>query len=231
MFYTYLKIDENVLQYLEVGDIMKVNYNLVMESIIKENQEKGIKPSLLLHVCCAPCSSAALEKLIKYFNITIYYYNPNISPITEYKKRVSELKKFLHDTNMENEVNVIEGEYDNSSFDEIARGFEHEKEGGTRCFKCYYLRLNSTAKLALEKKFDYFTTTLSISPYKSASKLNEIGSVLEKKYGVKYLYSDFKKKDGYKRSIELSYKYNLYRQNYCGCIYSYEVMKNEKADI
>lgn len=208
---------------------MKINYDTKMEEIISKNN--GKKPSLLLHVCCAPCSSAVLERLLAYFEITIYYYNPNISPYEEYEKRILELKRLLGELSILDEVDVIEGIYDNEKFIELSKGLESEREGGIRCTKCYYLRLESTAKVAKENGFDYFTTTLSISPYKDASKLNQIGEVLEHQYGVSYLYSDFKKKDGYKRSIELSRIYKLYRQDYCGCIYSKEARENEKANI
>lgn len=210
---------------------MKINYDKVMEDIIAKECEQTKVPTLLLHVCCAPCSSAVLERLSKYFKITIYYYNPNISPYEEYRKRVCELKRFVREIDTKHEITIVEGVYEPEKFEQLARGLEQEKEGGARCFKCYYLRLHSTALLAKEKNFDYFTTTLSISPYKNAEKLNQIGEMLEKKYGVSYLYSDFKKKEGYKRSIELSRKYHLYRQDYCGCIYSCEVMKNEKTNI
>ncbi len=211
---------------------MKENYQNTMEQIIeKEKQNKKI-PTLLLHVCCGPCSSSVLERLASYFEITIYYYNPNISPMEEYKKRVEEVKRFLREIKAENKIHFIEGKYDNEIFENLAKGLENEPEGGARCVKCYYLRLEETAKVAKENNFDYFTTTLSVSPYKNASKLNEIGRLLEDKYDTHYLVSDFKKKDGYKRSIELSKEYNLYRQDYCGCIYSkkereeYEKSKN-----
>lgn len=201
---------------------MKENYQKQMEKIIASEQEQGHIPSLLLHACCAPCSSSVLEKLSSFFEITIYYYNPNISPVEEYNKRVFEIKNFLDKLHPHNPIHFVEGDYNPDDFDEVIKGLEHEPEGGARCSKCYYLRLEKAAQFAIANKFDYFTTTLSVSPYKNAEKLNTIGLSLEKKYGVPYLVSDFKKKDGYKRSIELSKKYNLYRQNYCGCIYSKE---------
>lgn len=206
---------------------MKENYQKIMEDIIlKEKDNKEIK-TLLLHACCAPCSSSVLEKLSSIFEITIYYYNPNISPYEEYEKRVNEIKRFISELDIKNPIHFMEGKYDPDTFLEISKGLENEPEGGARCNKCYYLRLKETAITAQKYKFDYFTTTLSVSPYKNAQKLNKIGSILEEQYQVKYLTSDFKKKDGYKRSIELSKKYNLYRQNYCGCIYS----KREEVNV
>lgn len=205
----------------------KINYQCVLDNEIKKIISEDKTPSLLLHSCCAPCSSYVIEYLSKYFYITVFYYNPNIQPEYEYRKRVIEEMNFINKFKTKNKVEFIEGNYDPSKFFEIAKGLEEIKEGGQRCFKCYKLRLNETAKLAKEYKFDYFTTTLSISPYKNAQKLNEIGLELEKIYDVKYLCSDFKKKNGYKRSIELSNEYGLYRQDYCGCIYS--KLEREKA--
>ncbi len=198
----------------------KINYSLKTEEIIEENKREHILPSLLLHACCAPCSSACLEYLNKHFNITIYYYNPNISPKAEFDKRLNEEKRLVSEMPFENSVDVIEGFYDYNEFLEIAKGLETVPEGGERCFKCYRLRLEKTAELAKEKGFDYFCTTLSISPLKNSQKINEIGYEVEKEYGVKWLPSDFKKKEGYKRSIELSKEYDLYRQNFCGCVFS-----------
>ena len=194
-----------------------MNYQVLMDEIIEN--EKGKNKKLLLHACCAPCSSYVLEYLSKHFDITIFYYNPNIYPYDEYKKRIIEVDKLIKKMNLTN-VNLIEAEYDNDEFMKFAEPMKDEKEGGPRCFKCYELRLRKTVEYAKENGFDYFTTTLSISPYKNAKKLNEIGEELSKKYGIKYLYADFKKKNGYKRSIELSKIYDLYRQDYCGCIYS-----------
>jgi len=201
---------------------MKQNYQLLMEQEIEKNIKLNKKPTLLLHCCCAPCSSYVLETINKYFDITVLYYNPNISPVEEFNKRYNELKKLVKETNLENKIKFLEVEYNNEEFEEIAKGLENEPEGGARCTKCYYLRLEMTAKIAKEHNFDYFTTTLSISPYKDAEKLNKIGEVLEKKYNIKHLYADFKKKNGYKRSIELSKIYGLYRQDYCGCRFSKE---------
>lgn len=204
---------------------MKENYQLKMEKLI-ENLPKNHIPSLLLHACCAPCSSYVLELLSNYFKITIVYYNPNIYPKSEYDKRYREIDKVLEGINAKNPISVLEVEYDQESFEKISKGLEKENEGGVRCHKCYYLRMEKTASLAEYLHYDYFTTTLSISPYKNASVLNGIGQILENKYQVKYLYADFKKKEGYKKSIELSKKYNLYRQEYCGCKYS---MKKEET--
>lgn len=177
-------------------------------------------PNLLLHSCCAPCSSYVIEYLSNYFNITIYYYNPNISPVEEYNKRKQEQIKFINEFKSTNKLNIIDVDYNYDDFLNITCGLENEPEGGSRCNKCYLLRLEETAKKAKQLNYDYFATTLTVSPYKNSKKLNEIGYLLEQKYNIKYLCSDFKKKDGYKRSIELAKEYNLYRQNYCGCIFS-----------
>lgn len=197
------------------------NLQKELEKIIEQNKKEGTMPSLLLHACCAPCSSYCIEYLHKYFDITLFFYNPNIFPAEEYAHRVNELKRLV--TEMGLSISVLEAENDTESFYALAKGRENIREGGARCFDCYRLRLKKTAQLAKEKGFDYFTTTLSISPLKNSKKLREIGLELEGEYGVKNLPSDFKKKEGYKRSIELSKKYNLYRQNYCGCEYSVRV--------
>lgn len=198
---------------------MKENYQLKMEEII-HSIDSDRAPKLLLQACCAPCSSYVLELLSNYFQITILYYNPNIYPFSEYEKRLGEVRKLIKLVKGKNPINIMEVDYDSASFDSISKGLENEKEGGIRCHKCYYLRMEKTAKLAKEYNYDFFTTTLSISPYKNAQVLNRIGEVLEEKYHVRYLYADFKKKEGYKRSIELSKQFNLYRQEYCGCKYS-----------
>lgn len=181
-------------------------------------------PRLLLHSCCAPCSSYVLEYLRQYFQITVFYYNPNISMEQEYQKRVAEQKRLIDAYNQLLDsgysISVIEGDYEPEIFYAAAKGLEQCPEGGERCFACYALRLRKTAELARQLGQDYFTTTLTISPLKNAAKLNEIGERLAKQYQVPWLPSDFKKKNGYKRSIELSAEYNLYRQNYCGCVYS-----------
>ena len=206
---------------------MKQNYQVIMDNMLNKIKESGSVPSLLLHTCCAPCSSYVLEYLSEYFNITIYYYNPNINTYEEFKKRSLEQLRLLNEIKLKNKVSCIIAEYNNNEFEDAIKGLTDEPEGGKRCFKCYHLRLEQACKYALEHNFDYFTTSLSISPYKNSTKINEIGEELEKLYSVNYLYADFKKKDGYKRSIELSRIYNLYRQDYCGCIYS----KKRKDDL
>lgn len=198
----------------------KINYQKELEKVIDGCTRSGSVPSLFLHSCCAPCSSYTLEYLSGYFKITVFYYNPNIYPETEYYKRVEEQKRFIAALPVKYPVDFVEGNYDTERFYAMARGLEHVPEGGERCFKCYELRLREAACRAAEGGFDYFATTLTISPLKNAQKLNEIGQQLEKEYGVKHLPSDFKKKNGYKRSIELSAQYGLYRQDYCGCVYS-----------
>ena len=198
----------------------KINYDCLMEKIIMENRAKSRVPTLLLHTCCAPCSSAVIERLAQDFKITVFYYNPNIEPYEEYLKRKEEQKKFLKVFPSPNPLNFLDCDYENEEFKKLALGLEKEKEGGPRCFRCYRLRLLKTAQKAKELGFDYFTTSLSISPYKNAQKLNEIGLELEQVCGVPYLVSDFKKNDGYKKSILFSKEYNLYRQDYCGCVYS-----------
>ena len=198
---------------------MKTNYKLLMDKEIELIRKTGKKPKLLLHSCCAPCSSAVLEMLVDVFDITLYFYNPNISEESEFLFRLEELKRLIVEMGLK-QVRIISPEYNNSEFFDISKGMEELLEGGKRCEKCYWLRLENSAMYAKENGYDYFTTTLSISPYKNAQWLNEIGLELEKKYGVKYLCSDFKKGNRYKRSCELSKEYNLYRQNFCGCIYS-----------
>lgn len=199
---------------------MKVNYQLMLDREIQQITAAGRVPKLLLHSCCAPCSSYVLEYLSQYFDITVLYYNPNISPAAEFEKRATEQEKLVASIPTLHPVTFLCGHYDPSEFTAIAKGLEDLPEGGERCTKCYRLRLEETAKLAKELGYDYFTTTLSISPLKDAERLNTIGGELAERYGVAYLYSDFKKKEGYKRSIQLSADYNLYRQDYCGCIYS-----------
>ena len=184
------------------------------------------RKTLLLHVCCAPCSSYVLEYLSEYFDISLLFYNPNIYPSEEYQKRLDEVKRLIGEMPLKSKVKIIEGRYEPNDFFDIANGLEKAEEGGERCFKCYRLRLDEAAREAKKGNFDFFTTTLSISPHKNAQKLNEIGEELEKQYGVRYLYADFKKKEGYKRSIELSRIYGLYRQNYCGCGFSRAAAEN-----
>ena len=194
-----------------------MNYNLEMEKQI-DNIEPGTK--LLLQVCCAPCSSACIERLSNIFQINILYYNPNITDENEYNKRLDEVKKYTSMINVKYPIKIIDSKYDPESFFEISRGLENEPERGKRCYKCYKLRLEETARVAEKEKIPYFCTTLTLSPYKNSDWINEIGEELDKKYNSTYLYSDFKKNNGYKRSIELSKEFNLYRQDYCGCVYS-----------
>lgn len=202
------------------------NFHRELLELVEKLQAAECVPRLLLHSCCAPCSSRCIEFLSRYFYVTVFYYNPNISYEEEYRKRVEEQIRFIREYPAKYKVDFIEGDYETHKFYETVKGLENCREGGERCFKCYRLRLEKTAKLAKEKGFDYFTTTLTISPLKNSLKLNEIGLELGKQYEVEYLLSDFKKKEGYKRSIELSKEYNLYRQNYCGCIYSKQQIAN-----
>ena len=196
----------------------KINYQKKLEEIILKSGNK--KPTLLVHSCCAPCSSYVLEYLNPFFNISVLYYNPNISPEDEYIHRKEEQKRLISEMKWTNPVKFIDCDYDNEIFENTVKNLKNEPEGGARCAVCFALRLEKTAQIAKEMEFDYFVTTLSISPLKDAALLNKIGNSLFEKYGVLYLPSDFKKKEGYKRSIELSKEYNLYRQNFCGCIYS-----------
>ena len=202
-----------------------MNYDKLMEEQMSSTKEGS---TLLLHACCAPCSSACLERLSNFFKITIIYYNPNITEEKEYLKRLEELRNFIQKIKVKYPINIIDTRYDPKEFFEISKGLEKEKERGKRCYKCYELRLEETAKVAKENNFDFFATTLTLSPYKKTDWLNEIGENLSNKYQTSYLYSDFKKKNGYKRSIELSKEYNLYRQDYCGCIYSKLEREEEK---
>lgn len=197
---------------------MNKNYQKQLEKLIEGLGDR--RPRLLLHACCAPCSSYCIEYLSRYFDVTLFFYNPNITVKNEYEKRAGELRHLTEVMPLSSKVQIAEGKYEPQKFFEISKGLENIAEGGERCFKCYELRLRETAEAAKEQRFDYFSTTLSISPLKNAGKLNEIGGRLSEEYGVNYLFSDFKKNNGYKRSIELSKEYNLYRQNYCGCVYS-----------
>ncbi len=196
------------------------NYQKELEQIIHICQKEEKTPRLLLHSCCAPCSSYVLEYLSSYFSITVFYYNPNIYPPEEITKRAAEQKRLISQLPAVHPITYLEGSYDPQSYYQAIKGHEQDREGGERCFLCYHLRLKEAAKLARSEGYDYFTTTLSISPLKNADKLNEIGEELAKEYGVAYLSSDFKKKNGYQRSIELSREYELYRQDYCGCVFS-----------
>ena len=194
---------------------MKENYNNIFEDI---TSKLNYRPKVLLHSCCAPCSSHVVTLLKEYFDVIVLYYNPNIYPLEEYLKRKNEQIKLLEILN----IPIMDIDYDHNEFKENVKGLEDEKEGGARCNKCFALRLEKTAILAQLNQFEYFCTTLTVSPYKNSQIINKIGAILEQKYNVKYLYSDFKKKEGYKKSIELSKKYDLYRQHYCGCEYSVE---------
>ena len=196
----------------------KINYQIKLDEIIKSLD--GKTPKLLLHACCGPCSSYVLEYLSNYFEITILYYNPNIYPEKEYNRRLEELITFVPKIEYKNPVKVISDTYIPKDFYDSVKGLELLGEKSRRCYECYMLRMERAAIYAKENGYDYFTTTLSISPYKVSEWINEIGELLEKKYDIKYLYSDFKKRNGYKRSQELSYQYGMYRQNYCGCSFS-----------
>lgn len=197
-----------------------MNYQKKLDELIEKLQKENAKPTLLLHACCAPCSSYCLEYLSKTFDITVLFYNPNIESEMEFNKRVDELIRFIDECRSIEGVNLEILDYDNSEFYDAVEGLEDEKEGGVRCFKCYELRLRKTAEYAKEHDFEYITTTLTISPHKNSDKINEIGVKVAEEYGLKYLLSDFKKNDGFKRSIELSKEYDLYRQSFCGCEFS-----------
>lgn len=199
---------------------MDRNYQKELEKLISNLEKEEKVPTLFLHSCCAPCSSYVLEYLSNYFSITVFYYNPNIFPEEEFMKRIHEQEMLIEKLPAKHKISFVAGNYDSDKFYAMAKGLEMVPEGGERCFKCYELRLRESAEMAKQGGFDYFTTTLSISPLKNAKKLNEIGERLADEYGVKYLNSDFKKKNGYKRSTELSKEYGLYRQDYCGCVYS-----------
>ncbi len=199
---------------------MNQNYQAMLDKILMTECGGEKRPTLLLHACCAPCSSYVLEYLVPYFDITLFFYNPNISPAEEHRVREEELRRLVREMGLSEQVKLITGEYTPEKFNELAKGRESLPEGGARCRDCYRLRLSESARVAAEGGFDYFTTTLSISPYKRADWLYEIGCEEGEARGVKYLPSDFKKKNGYKRSCELSAEYGLYRQNYCGCVYS-----------
>lgn len=204
----------------------KINYQKKLDELINGISE-GTVPRLLLHSCCAPCSSYTLEYLSRYFDITVLYYNPNISPRSEFDKRAVEQARLIAELPAQHKVKLVVYDYDYTEFLDIARGYESCQEGGERCFRCYRMRLEKTAEKAKAEGFDYFCTTLSISPLKDSQIINKIGYETAEKYGVKWLPSDFKKKEGYKRSIELSREYNLYRQNFCGCAYSKKEAKDE----
>ena len=208
---------------------MKINYQLAMERELAEIARREGRPRLLLHSCCAPCSSAVLERLTDWFDLTVFYYNPNIAPEEEFLRRAEEQRRLIAELPHAHEIQFRCGEYESEAFEALARGLEDMPEGGERCTRCFRLRLGKTAALAAREGFDYFTTTLSISPLKDAQRLNAIGGELAEQFGVSYLFSDFKKKNGYKRSCELSLQYGLYRQDYCGCRFSQ--MEREKKKI
>lgn len=205
-----------------------MNYNKLMEEEINKIIESNTKPKILLHSCCAPCSTHCIKTLTPYFDITVLYYNPNIEPYEEYLKRKEEEIRFINEFPHTNKIDIMDCDYDNDLFLEMSKGLEMEPERGARCIKCYYLRMNKTAIEAKNNNYDYFATTLTLSPLKDAKKLNEIGEKLQEKHNIKYLYSDFKKKEGYKDSIEMSKEYNLYRQDYCGCKFSKRDRDKEK---
>ncbi len=204
-----------------------MNYQKELDKIIEQLVKEERVPRLLLHSCCAPCSSYVLEYLSDYFSITVYYYNPNIYPESEYTKRILEQQSLIERLPVRHPVSFLAGPYEKEKFYQISDGLEDVKEGGARCMKCYELRLRETANVAKEGGFDYFTTTLSISPLKKAEALNQIGLQVADEVGVPYLVSDFKKKNGYQRSIELSREYNLYRQDYCGYEFSLRERRGE----
>lgn len=207
-----------------------IHFQLWLDKRIDEIKQNKIAPKLLLHSCCAPCSSYVLEYLSQYFSITVFFYNPNIQPKQEYYKRLNEQKMFIKQFPVKYKIGLIEGLYEPEIFFQAIKGLEQEEEGGKRCFRCYHLRLEKTAQKALELKISFFTTTLTISPHKNAQIINQIGHEIVANYSnhLEYLYSDFKKKDGFKRSIVLSNQYHLYRQNYCGCIFSKNKRITEK---
>ena len=209
---------------------MKQNYQKWLDRELESIVSSSTKPRLLLHVCCAPCSSYVLEYLSSYFDITAHFYNPNIAPASEYTQRAEELRRLIQEMSLDNSVTCVIDPYDPAPFAAIAAGREHLPEGGERCTECYRIRLEETAKVAKKDGFDYFTTTLSISPLKDAERLNAIGAELSAQYGIPYLFSDFKKREGYKRSIQLSADHNLYRQDYCGCIYSKRDAEKRKKE-
>ena len=208
----------------------KRNYAKELNTLIETFTHEEKRPTLLLHACCAPCSSAVLEKLTAHFKITVLFYNPNIYPEAEYQKREAELKRLISEMPCTKEVALVDLPYVPEEFFTAVRGLEHIPEGGERCFVCYRLRLERSAQYAADHGFDYFCSTLSISPMKNAAKLNEIGAELSEIYPVKLLPSDFKKKGGYLRSIELSREYGLYRQNYCGCVFSKQEAQRRESE-
>lgn len=197
-----------------------MNYQRILDQTIGEITKNNVVPTLLLHSCCAPCSSYVIEYLSNFFEITVYYYNPNIFPDVEYLRRADEQRRYIEKLSSVHPIKFLEGEFDPTQFDAAIAGNEQALEGGKRCYSCYHLRLNQTALVAKSLDYNYFCTTLSVSPHKNAAWINEIGEELSKKFAVNFLRADFKKKEGYKRSLELSKIHNLYRQDYCGCRFS-----------
>lgn len=223
-------LQEKKIQITKQITIPKINYQIELDKIISEIEQIEETPTLLLHSCCGPCSSYVLEYLSKYFEITVFYYNPNIYPSQEYWYRVEEQKKIIELTDAKNPIRMIEGKYEVEKFYKMAEGMEHLPEGGERCHKCYEMRLSEAAKLASSNHFDYFTTTLTISPHKNSQVLNRIAQKVGQEYGVTPLPSDFKKKGGYKRSCEITEQYGMYRQDYCGCEFSMERLKKKESE-
>lgn len=220
---------------------MKRNYQLELDKITKRISETGERPSLLLHACCAPCSSYCLEYLAEYFDITVLFYNPNLYPEAEYEKRADEERRLISEMNERlvesgKEIRLAVSDFDSREFYEKIKGLEDCREGGERCRKCFELRLERAAEYAKDHGFDFFTTTLTISPLKNAERLNDVGEKAAEKFGVRHLPSDFKKRGGYQRSIVLSREYGLYRQDYCGCVFSLrerdgrEASRRQEAD-
>lgn len=209
--------------------LQKINYSKILDNTIEDIRRRGVRPRLMLHSCCAPCSSYVLEYLSAYFDITVFYYNPNIYPEEEFYKRLDQQRLFIERFPASGDVGFIGTQHRSEEFYAIAGGLETEPEGGRRCHACFRLRLKETALAAVKEGADYFTTTLSISPYKDSQVLNRIGGEIAAQTGVRYLYSDFKKKDGYKRSTELSREYGMYRQNYCGCVYSLKARTDQQG--
>ncbi len=220
--------DQIKIEQMKISEQMKFNYQTMLDQTIKTIVAKNEVPTLLLHSCCGPCSSYVLQYLSQYFRITVFYYNPNIYPQEEYDRRAAEQQTLISAMDTQYPVTFVEGSFDSQRYYEVIQGLEGELEGGERCFRCYQLRLEEAARICKRDQYNYFTTTLSVSPYKNAQKLNQIGETLANSYGVKYLFSDFKKKNGYKSSIELSKEFGLYRQDYCGCVFSQR--QSEKQD-
>ncbi len=210
---------------------MKINYQLELEKTLKEEEKKVQVSKLLLHSCCGPCSTYVLEYLSNYFEIGLLYYNPNIYPKEEYDFREKEQEALLEKISGKYPIKFIKANYNPKDYYDYIKGYEKEKEGGQRCNLCFDLRLKEAARVAKDLGYDYFTTTLSISPHKNSQVLNEIGAKVAEEYGLKYLHSDFKKKNGFKRSVELTEKYDMYRQDYCGCVFSYKESLERRKDI